>query len=194
MSRLAKKPILLPEKVTAVLKDGILEVNGPLGSLKQVIHPDSLLKIENNRITVDRKGDARKDRMVQGLVWSLARNMAVGVAEGFKKELEIRGVGFNAQVAGDELAMRLGFSHPVKFKIPQGIKITTGPKGITMTVSGIDKQFVGETAAKIRRFRPPESYKGTGIRYVGEYVIKKAGKAAIGVGAGAGASAGGAKK
>ncbi|MEW6041567.1 MAG: 50S ribosomal protein L6 [Elusimicrobiota bacterium] len=183
MSRLAKKPIVLSDKVTAVLKDGLLEVKGPLGSLSQQIHPDAVLKIENKHIIVQRKGDSRQDKMIQGLTWALIRNMVAGVNQAFKKELEIRGVGFNVQLNGDELNMRLGFSHPVKFNLPQGITVTTDPKGILITVTGIDKQLVGETAARIRRIKPPEPYKGTGIRYVGEYVMKKAGKAAIGVGA-----------
>ncbi|MBU2568049.1 MAG: 50S ribosomal protein L6 [Elusimicrobia bacterium] len=193
MSRLAKKSILIPEKVKVVQEDNVLRVEGPLGKLSQPMLRTIRVKIEGNNINVLRSGDARNDRMMQGLVWALTKNMINGVTSGFKKDMEIRGVGFNAQVVGNEIVLRLGFSHPVKYKIPEGIKITTDQKGVFFTVSGFDKQLVGETAAQIRRSKPPEHYKGTGIRYVGEYVIKKAGKAAVGVG-GTGGAAGGAKK
>ena len=193
MSRLAKKIILIPPNVKADLKENVLWVEGPLGKLSLPIHERIQIKMEGENISVLRSGEDRDDRMLQGLVWALTMNMFEGVTTGFKKEMEIRGVGFNAQVSGNELVLRLGFSHPVKYKIPEGIKITTDQKGIFFTVSGFDKQLVGETAAQIRRLKPPEHYKGTGIRYVGEYVLKKAGKAAVGVGAGVGV-AGGAKK
>ncbi|OIO73239.1 MAG: 50S ribosomal protein L6 [Elusimicrobia bacterium CG1_02_37_114] len=186
MSRLAKRPIIILEKVKVELKDHDIEVTGPLGKLSVNRIPEIDVSITGGKIMVNRKTDDRKGRMLQGLAWSLIRNMVVGVTRGFKKELEIRGVGYQSEVAGNKLVLKLGFSHPVEYKIPEGIKIDIGPKGVLITVGGIDKQLVGETAAQIHRIKPPESYKGTGIRYVGEYVIKKAGKSAVSVTAGAG--------
>lgn len=193
MSRLAKRPIIIPEKIKVELKDSDVVVTGPLGKLTTKKIPEIVLEITDGKVIVKRQTDDRVGRMLQGLVWSLVRNMVVGVSQGFKKELEIRGVGYQARVDGNKLVLRLGFSHLIEYKIPEGIKIDIGTKGMFITVSGIDKQLVGETAAQIRRMKPPEHYKGTGIRYVGEYVIKKAGKAAIGV-TGTGVAAGGGKK
>ncbi|OGS20463.1 MAG: 50S ribosomal protein L6 [Elusimicrobia bacterium RIFOXYA2_FULL_39_19] len=191
MSRLAKKPVNIPEKVKVEIKENGFEVVGPLGKMFQKVSTSNVIKIEDNKVYVERPSDLRVDRMCQGLVWSLLRNAINGVTKGFVKDLEIRGIGFSGQVQGSELVLKLGFTHLVKFKIPEGIKITVDSKGIIVNVQGIDKQLVGETAAQIRRIKPPEPYKGTGIRYVGERVIKKAGKSAVGVGGG---GAGGAKK
>ena len=185
VSHLAKKPIIIPEKVSVKLTDGQIEVAGPLGKIIEKINPRVKVNIEDNKIFVNREKDERQDKMLQGLTWALIRNAVVGVNQGFKKELEIRGVGFQAQISGEELILRLGFSHPVKFKIPKDIKITVDQKGVLITVQGFNKSLVGEVAAQIRRIKPPDHYKGFGIRYVGEKVIKKAGKAAITVGAGA---------
>ncbi|OGS23875.1 MAG: 50S ribosomal protein L6 [Elusimicrobia bacterium RIFOXYB2_FULL_48_7] len=194
MSRLAKKPIIIPEKTKFEIKDHYFIVTGPLGILKEKYVDNIEVKTEDGKVFVNRSSDKRLDRMSQGLVWSLIRNAIAGVTKGFNKSLEIRGIGYNGQVIGQELVLRIGFSHLVKFKIPEGIKITVDSKGIIISVSGFDKQLVGETSAKIRRIKPPEPYKGTGIRYVGEYVAKKAGKTAVGVGAGAGAGGGGGAK
>ncbi len=185
MSHLAKKPIIIPEKVSVKIEDNQIEISGPLGKIVENIKPGVQIKIEDNKIYVNKETNGRQDKMTQGLIWSLIRNAIVGVHQGFKKELEIRGVGFQAQVLAEELVLRLGFSHPVKFKIPKDIKITVDPKGTLITVHGINKYLVGEVAAQIRRIKPPDHYKGFGIRYLGEKVIKKAGKAAISVGAGA---------
>lgn len=187
MSRLAKRPIIIPEKVKVELKDHTIEVTGPLGKLSENRIPEIDVSITDGKIMVKRGTDDRKGRVLQGLVWALIRNMVVGVTKEFKKDLEIRGVGYQAKVEGNKIVLMLGFSHPVEFVIPAGIKIDIGTKGAFISVSGIDKHLVGETAAQIRRIRPPESYKGTGIRYVGEYVIKKAGKAAVAVTGAAGA-------
>ncbi|MFH0807494.1 MAG: 50S ribosomal protein L6 [Elusimicrobiota bacterium] len=194
MSRLAKKPIVIPEKVKVELKDHVFTVTGPLGKITQKYVHNIEVKAEDNKVSISRSSDKRIDRMSQGLVWSLMRNAITGVTKGFNKDLEIRGVGYNGQIIGQELVLRLGFSHLVKFEIPEGIKITVDSKGIIVSVIGYEKQLVGETAARIRRIRPPEPYKGTGIRYVGEHVAKKAGKSAVGVGTGAAGGGGGAKK
>lgn len=192
MSKLAKKPIIIPEKVKVELKGtkNTIEVSGPLGKVTETIYPRVKVELENSKIFVNRTGEIKADKMFQGLMYSLIRNAVLGVTTGFKKELEIRGVGYQAQVSpagqgGNELVLRLGFSHPVKFKVPQDIKLTTDQKGTIITVFGVNKQLVGETAARIRRIKPPESYKGMGIRYVDERVIKKAGKTAVSVTAGA---------
>ncbi|MDI6640759.1 MAG: 50S ribosomal protein L6 [Elusimicrobiota bacterium] len=190
MSKLARKPIIVPEKVKVELKvgdkgDNTIEISGPLGKVTETVHPRVKVELQNSKIFVNRSGNDRANKMFQGLMYSLIRNAVLGVTAGFKKELEIRGVGYQAQVSDNELVLRLGFSHPVKFKIPQDIKLTTDQKGTIITVFGIDKQLVGETAARIRRIKPPESYKGMGIRYVDERVIKKVGKTAVSVTAGA---------
>ena len=198
MSKLARKPIIIPEKVKVELTgaNNTIEVSGPLGKVTVPYQPRVKVELENSKIFVNRSGNDRADKMFQGLMYSLLRNAVVGVTVGFKKELEIRGVGYRAEVStgggevggsagGNELILHLGFSHPVKFKASQNIKLTTDPKGTIITVFGVDKQLVGETAARIRRIKPPEPYKGTGIRYIEERVIKKAGKTAVSVTAGA---------
>lgn len=194
MSRLAKKPIIIPEKVKVEIGNSRVDVSGPLGKLFVQVNPKINLKMESSSIFVSTQQDEREDKVLRGLAWSLIRNACKGVSQGFDKDLEIRGVGYQSKLDGNKLIFQLRFTHPVEFKIPEGIKITLDPKGILIKVSGFDKQLVGETAAKIRRIFPAEHYKGTGIRYVGERVIKKAGKTAIGVGAGAGAGAGGGAK
>jgi len=190
MSKLAKKPIIIPEKVQLEYKDSKLSISGPLGKLSIEINPKINLVIDNKKIMVSSVDKESPSHNLEGLFWALIRNMVVGVTEGFSKKLEIRGVGYSAKVVGDKLILQLRFTHPIEYKIPEGIKISVDEKGIIITVFGIDKQKVGEVAAEIRRFYPPEPYKGTGIRYVGERVLKKVGKAVVGVGAGVG----GAKK
>ncbi|MDI6757042.1 MAG: 50S ribosomal protein L6 [Endomicrobiia bacterium] len=197
MSRLAKKPIKIPEKVTAVLKDKTLEVKGPLGTIKQSVPEGINLVISDDKtpdaaagaknISVERVGgDAPKVRALHGLAAALVKNAVSGVTVGFSKELEIHGVGFKAIVEGNNLNMTLGFTHPVKVSIPDGIKVAVDPKQTAVTITGIDKYCVGQFAANIRKIRPPEPYKLTGIRYKGEHIIKKAGKAAGAAGAPAG--------
>lgn len=185
MSRLSKRPIVVPEKIKVEKVDHVVNVTGPLGSLSMTINPKVKLEINGDKVTVSSDGDQREERMLKGLTWSMVRNMIVGVKDGFRKNLEIRGVGFQGQVKDKLVVFKLGLSHTIEYKIPEGIKITTDPKGILITISGIDKRLVGQTAAEIRFIKPPEHYKGTGIRYVGERVIKKAGKATVAVGAGA---------
>jgi len=185
MSRLGKKPISIPTGVEVKIDQGLIIVKGPKGELKQFIHPLVTVNLENNylRITVQNPKE-KKQKALWGTFSRLISNLIEGVTRGFEKKLQLVGIGFRAQLSGDKLILNIGFSHPVEYKIPAGIKINV-EKDI-ITVSGIDKQLVGEVAAQIRRFKKPEPYKGTGIRYLGEVVRKKAGKKAIGAG-GAGA-------
>ncbi len=181
MSKLAKKPILIPDNVKLSYENNIVKVDGPLGSLQvEIKYPQYVeIKQEDKKIFVNRKNDNKQAKAYQGLYFALIRNIVKGVSEGYKKVLEIVGVGYQAQVQGNNLVLKLGFSTPVNFEIPQGIKISVDQKGQEITVFGIDKYLVGETAARIRRIKPPEPYKGTGIRYKGEHIIRKLGKAAI---------------
>ncbi len=190
MSKLARKPILL-DKVKLSFKDNIVYIEGPLGKLSlELKHPQFVkLRQEDNNLFVERLVDNRQGKMYQGLYYALIRNMVKGVTEGYKKVLEIVGVGYQAKIEGDEtqgytLVLKLGFSHPVKFQIPKGIKPSVDQKGTEITLFGIDKWLVGETAAQIRKIKPPEPYKGTGIKYKDEHIIRKPGKAAITTAAG----------
>ena len=191
MSRVGRQPITLPEKVKLESKEGFVEVTGPLGKLLQKLPPGITVKIEKNQALVE-QADKSLGTSLHGLARSLVNNAVLGVTQGFKKDLEIVGLGYRAQVAGDKLTMTLGFAHPVEFRIPAGIKIAVDPKQTLLTITGSDAYLVGEIAAQIRRLKKPEPYKGSGIKYVGEHIIRKAGKAAAGaVGGGA---TGGAKK
>jgi large subunit ribosomal protein L6 len=194
MSRIGRMPIAIPDKVKIEPKGSVIEVTGPLGKLSQAIPAGITVKVDKNQALVE-KTDAAGDSggSLHGLARSLVYNAVVGVTQGFKKELEIVGLGYRAQVAGDKLTMTLGFAHPVVFMLPPGIKVAIDPKMTFLTITGTDAYVVGETAARIRRIKKPEPYKGSGIKYVGEHIIRKAGKAAAGA-AGGGATAGGAKK
>ena len=195
MSRLGKKPLTIPEKVKAEFKNGLLELTGPLGKLVQPVDKRVSVKIEGNNISFSISDETRESNMLHGLIRGLVKNALEGVVTGFKKNLEIQGLGFKANVEGKNINMTLGFSHPVSVLIPDGIKVTV-EKNTLLAITGIDKQLVGEFAASVRSIKKPEPYKGTGIRYAGEHIIKKAGKsAAVGAaGGGAGGAAGGAKK
>lgn len=186
MSRIGRKLIEIPESVTVELTDHRLKAKGPKGELFLDVNPRAKVVIENNKITVSRRGNDRISRGIHGLTRQLVYNIIVGVKDGFEKKLEIKGVGYRVQLTGADLNLSLGYSHPVEFKAPSGITFEVQKNFII--VKGIDKQLVGQTAAKIRELRPPEPYKGKGIRYVDELVKKKAGKAAkVGSGATAGA-------
>ncbi|MCX5782306.1 MAG: 50S ribosomal protein L6 [Elusimicrobia bacterium] len=194
MSRLGKKPLQLPNKVKVEFKNSLLEIDGPLGKLIQPIDKRVAVKVEGNNIFFSISNNEREDNMLHGLIRGLVKNAFEGVTKGFKKNLEIHGLGFKAAVEGNNITMTLGFSHPVTVPIPEGIKIAV-EKNTLVSVSGIDKALVGEFAASLRDIRKPEPYKGTGIRYAGEHIIKKAGKtAAVGAAAAVGSSGGGAKK
>lgn len=175
MSRIGKIPVEIPGGVSVKLDKNEVSVKGPKGELFLVIPPRVTVEIESNQVLVKRHGDDKQAKAYHGLVQRLVRNMVIGVTDGFKKELEIQGVGYRAAMEGNKLTMQLGFSHPVIFEAPQGITIEV-PKPTSIIISGYDKQVVGQVAAVIRGFRPPEPYKGKGVRYANEIVRRKAGK------------------
>ena len=176
MSLIGKKPVVILKDVKVEFKEGVVSVEGPKGKLTRSVSGRINIEVKDNQVFVKRSGDAKIDKSLHGLYRVLVFNMIKGVTEGYVKELEIQGIGFKAQIQANTLNMQLGFSHPVTFLIPEGIKIET-PKPTQVTIRGIDKEKVGEVAAEIRAICPPEPYKGKGIRYLGEYVKKKVGKA-----------------
>ena len=176
MSRIGRMPIDVPAGVTVKLDGPVITVKGPKGELTRTLHQDMKVTIQDNVITVERPTEEKNHRALHGLTRALVANMVQGVTEGFKKELEIVGVGYRAQMKGAKLALTLGFSHPLEVDPPAGISVEC-PSATQIVVSGINKEHVGEFAAKIRGYRLPEPYKGKGIRYAGEHVRRKAGKA-----------------
>lgn len=176
MSRIGKKVIIIPKDVKVEYKDGVILVEGAKGKLSRSLSDRITVEIKDSQLSVKRMAETKLDKSLHGLYRALIMNMVKGVSEGYSKQLEIIGVGFKAQVQGKVLNMQLGFSHPVNFSIPEGIKIET-PKPTQVVISGIDKEKVGEIAREIRQIRPPEPYKGKGIRFAGEYIKKKIGKA-----------------
>jgi large subunit ribosomal protein L6 len=177
MSRIGKQPIELPSGVNVAISPGRVQVNGPLGELSQNVPARMQVEQENGTLTVKRPTDRGDDRALHGLTRSLIANMVEGVTKGFEKRLELQGVGYRASLRGTDLELNVGFSHPVVVKPPQGISFEV-PEATSVLVKGIDKQQVGEIAAEVRKVRPPEPYKGKGIRYEGEYVRRKVGKRA----------------
>lgn len=178
MSRIGKQPIALPEKVKISHKGTRIDVEGPKGKLHMELHPLIDMKNESGELHMTRKDESREARALHGLSRSLVANMVKGVTQGFQRELEINGVGYRADVKGNELHMALGFSHPVVFHLPTVVKAAVDAKKTRITLESIDKQLLGVTAAKIRSFRPPEPYRGKGIRYSDEVVKRKEGKSA----------------
>ncbi len=176
MSKIGQKPILIPAGVTVTIDGRELTVTGPKGTLNLTVRPEVKVQVLDNEITLERKSESKIAKSMHGLVRSLIFNMVSGVSETWKKELELIGVGYRANVQGNKLVLSLGYSHPVEFIAPQGIEFATAENRVI--VSGIDKTLVGQVAADIRKKRKPEPYKGKGIRYVGEYVRRKSGKAA----------------
>ncbi|MFA5287266.1 MAG: 50S ribosomal protein L6 [Candidatus Omnitrophota bacterium] len=176
MSRIGKKIIIVPKEVKVEVRDNIIFVEGPKGKLSLVLSPRITLEMKDNQILVKRLTDIKTDKSLHGLFRALVVNMIKGVTEGYKKELEIIGVGFKAAVQGANLNMVLGFSHQINFPIPEGIKIEA-PKPTQLVITGIDKALVGKISTEIRSIYPPEPYKGKGIRFLGEHVKKKIGKA-----------------
>ena len=176
MSRVGRMPIDIPAGVTATLDGQVITVKGPKGELTRTLHPDMKVTVQDNVITVERPNDEKNNRALHGLTRALIANMVKGVTEGFKKELEIVGVGYRAQMKGKKLALTLGFSHPLELDAPEGITVEC-PSATQIVISGVNNEHVGEFAAKIRGYRLPEPYKGKGIRYVGKHVRRKAGKA-----------------
>ena len=177
MSRTGKTPIPIPDKVKVQVTDGEVKVEGPLGKLQQVMHPEVKVEVKDKEVNVTRVDDESRSRALHGLMRTLINNMVVGVSKGFAKELDIQGVGYRAEAKGKVLNLSLGFSHPVEFPIPEGIQIKV-EKQTHLRITGYDKVQVGQIAADIRKIRPPEPYKGKGVRYTNEVIIRKAGKAA----------------
>ena len=175
MSRIGKKPIPVPKGVQVTLKDGLVEVKGPKGQLSQMLPPGVTVVLEDGQIVAS-IGEAREQRKFHGLGRTLVANAVQGVSEGFKRELDIVGVGYRAEVKGRDVHFALGYSHPVVFPLPQGIDVAI-EKLTHVTVTGIDKQLVGQVAANMRSLRKPDPYKQKGVRYTGEVLKKKAGKA-----------------
>lgn len=175
MSRIGKLPVDVPAGVTITVGDKEITVAGPKGTLQVPVQNNTTTKVEENKIVVTRKDDEPESRAWHGLQRALLANAVEGVTKGFEKKLEINGVGFRLSGGGKQIEMALGFSHPVKYTAPDGIELKTDKMEIT--VSGIDKQKVGQVAAEIRALKKPEPYKGKGIKYVGEHIIRKAGKA-----------------
>lgn len=180
MSRIGKQPIVVPSGVTVTIdENNKVTVKGPKGELVQTMHPNMKISQSEGELTVTRPNDQKENRALHGLVRSLLANMVTGVTNGYEKQLEILGVGYRANVNGSKLNLSLGFSHPIEYNIPEGITVEIDKeKKNILVIKGIDKQLLGEVAANIRSYRKPEPYKGKGIRYVGEYVQQKAGKAA----------------
>jgi large subunit ribosomal protein L6 len=179
MSRIGKKPIELPKGVDIKVEGSEVTVKGPKGELKRSIDPRLTLAREDGHLLVKRGSDERQERALHGLTRALVANMVTGVSTGFTKVLEIsqESVGYRAEMTGKNLMLHLGYSHPIEYPPPEGISFSADPKTRTITVSGIDKEMVGEIAARVRKLRPPEPYKGKGIRYKGEVVKLKPGKA-----------------
>lgn len=180
MSRIGKKPVKIPEGVTVNVEKDVVKVVGPRGELKQKIPPRLQVVVDKNKVVVERTKEESRAKAMHGLLRSLIANMLWGVSKGWNKGLELQGVGYRASLLGEKLVLSLGFSHPVEVVKPKGIEFEL--KANRINVKGIDKQLVGQTAAYIRSLRPPEPYKGKGIRYVGEAVRRKPGKAARAIG------------
>ncbi len=179
MSRIGKQPVAIPDGVTVDVVDGLVTVKGPGGELSQRVNRDMRITVQDAEVRVERPSDEREHRALHGLTRSLIANMVEGVTKGYEKRLEIQGVGYRAALKGADLELQVGYSHPVTMAAPAGIEFEV-PAPNRIVVKGIDKQLVGEVAANVRKVRKPEPYKGKGIRYEGEYVRKKAGKAAKG--------------
>jgi large subunit ribosomal protein L6 len=175
MSRIGKKPVPVPSGVTASVEGQTVKMKGPKGALQFVVPDEIVVKMENGAIKVDPRGETKRARAMWGTSRTLVSNLVTGVTKGFETKLEITGVGYRAAVQGKNLQIQLGFSHDVVYPIPEGIAIVA-PKPTEIVVSGIDKQRVGQVAAEIRSFRPPEPYKGKGVKYAGEFIFRKEGK------------------
>jgi large subunit ribosomal protein L6 len=176
MSRIGRKPVPVPNGVTVTVNGQAITVKGPKGELSRKLHPDMQVKVENGTVTVERPSDEDRHRALHGLTRSLIANMVEGVTQGYKKQLEITGVGYKAEVKPFGLQLALGYSHPVEYRAPAGIKLTA-PQPTAVVIEGADKEKVGQVAAEIRALRKPEPYKGKGVKYQGEQVRRKAGKA-----------------
>ena len=180
MSRIGKKPISIPSGVTVEIQGPTIKVKGPRGELSQSFEPYYVsIEVRDSEVVVTRNAESKPHRARHGLYRSLINNMVAGCARGFERKLEINGVGYSAKASGSKITLQIGYCHPVEIEMPEGIKIET-PSNTTITITGADKQVVGQVAANIRRVRPPEPYKGKGIKYDDEIIRRKAGKAVAG--------------
>lgn len=179
MSRVGKQPITLPQGVKATIAGQLLKVEGPKGKLERTLHEGITATVKDGELLLTRRDDSKQSRMLHGLERALSNNMVTGVSVGFFKDLDLIGVGYRADMKGNTVNLALGYSHPIDFDLPAGIKGSVIKEGrdVTVRVEGIDKQLVGQVAAQIRSLRPPEPYKGKGVRYKGEKITMKAGKA-----------------
>jgi large subunit ribosomal protein L6 len=175
MSRIGKKPIAVPSGITADIEGQTVKVKGPKGSLAVVLHDDVAVKLDDGQIKVDPRADTKRARSQWGTSRTLIANLITGVSKGFEQRLEINGVGYRASLQGKNLQIALGYSHDIVYPIPEGITIAT-PRPVEIVISGSDRQKVGQVAAEIRDYRPPEPYKGKGIKYAGERIFRKEGK------------------
>ena len=175
MSRIGKKPVTVPGGVTAAVDGQEVKIKGPKGELKHVLVDDIIVKLDKGEIEISMRDDTKNARAMWGMSRTMVANLVAGVTQGFTKKLEITGVGYRAAVQGSNLQLQLGYSHDITFPIPQGIQVVC-PKPTEIIVTGIDKQKVGQVTAEIRQFRPPEPYKGKGVRYAGEFILRKEGK------------------
>jgi large subunit ribosomal protein L6 len=175
MSRIGRKAVAVPSGVTANVEGQTVKVKGPKGAMQVVLPDDVIAKMENGEVKVDPRNETKRARSMWGTSRTLVANLMTGVTKGFEKKLEITGVGFRAALQGKNLQIALGYSHDVIYPVPEGIAIAT-PKPTEIVVTGIDKQKVGQVAAEIRAFRPPEPYKGKGVKYAGEFIFRKEGK------------------
>jgi large subunit ribosomal protein L6 len=175
MSRIGKKPVAVPSGVTANVEGQNVKVKGPKGALSFLVPDEVSVKLEDGKVQVDPRNETKRARSMWGTSRTMVANLVTGVTKGFERKLEITGVGYRAAVQGKNLQLALGYSHDVVYPIPEGIQIAT-PKPTEITITGIDSQKVGQVAAEIRGFRPPEPYKGKGVKYAGEYIFRKEGK------------------
>jgi len=178
MSRIGKLPIPIPDKVDVKVDGSTVSVKGPLGSMVQETRPEVMVKVEEKNILVERRDDSRECRAFHGLYRSLLSNMVIGVSVGFKRELDVVGVGYKTELKGNNIEFQLGYSHPISFPLPKSVKADVDTKANHITLTGYDKQELGQTAANIRSLRPPEPYKGKGVKYTEETIRRKAGKTA----------------
>lgn len=177
MSRIGKKPIVLPKGVSVDIKDNTVKVKGPKGELARTFRPEVSVGMENGVVVVARSSEARQTRALHGTTRAVLNNMITGVSDGFTKTLQVEGVGYKAEMKGKQLVMSLGYSHPIVVDPPTGVAFGWNEKERTITITGIDREVVGQVAANLRAWRPPEPYKGKGLRYLGEQIKRKAGKA-----------------
>jgi len=175
MSRVGKKPIAIPEKIKVSYSNRVVTVQGEKGVLERSIHPSLDLKVEQGLISILMSTDDRKTRALQGLTRSLVNNMVTGVSKGFERVLEINGIGYRAEAKKNDIVFNLGYSHPINFNLPEGISVSIDKNNV-ITLTGIDKEKLGHVASAIRRLKPPEPYKGKGIKYANEHIRRKAGK------------------